>query len=164
MNKDVAGGLVLLAIAAGYYAAIGDIPTSSLSDDVSPQGLPTVLAIGLAIAAVAIMMRGLFTVVRPVRAAHAPAEAEDDGGDERYEAGFVRALGVIACGALYVVSAWLVGYVPAIAILILAMALYEGMRLTWQTCAVAIGGAVFFWVVFVRLLGVAQPAGILLGG
>jgi hypothetical protein len=41
--------------------------------------------------------------------------------------------------------------------LIAAVAVYEGVALSWRVAAVAAGGAIVFWVLFVQLLGVEQP-------
>ena len=68
-----------------------------------------------------------------------------------------RALGLLAIAAGYVVLAPLVGYAVALALLIASVAAYEGMTLSWRLAAVAAGGAVVFWLLFVQLLGVEQP-------
>jgi Na+-transporting NADH:ubiquinone oxidoreductase subunit NqrB len=52
------------------------------------------------------------------------------------------------------------GYVPAIILLIAAVALYEGIRPSWRVLAVAAGGAALFWLLFVVLLGAPQPRGL----
>lgn len=159
MNDNVWSGLVLIAIAIGYGLSIGSIPQSSLSDEVGPAGLPWVLAIGLGLVGAILTIRGLWTL----RSAQ-PADGGNEADKERAVAGYARALGVVACGALYIVVAWLAGYVVAVATLILVMALYEGIRPGWRPVAMAIGGAGAFWLLFVKALGVAQPAGILFGG
>jgi hypothetical protein len=73
----------------------------------------------------------------------------------------LRALGLLGIGALYMPAAWILGYVPALILLILGIALYEGMRPSWRVVGIAIGGATLFWLLFVVLLGVPQPAGLL---
>ena len=45
--------------------------------------------------------------------------------------------------------------------LLVAIALYEGMKPSIRMFAVAIGGAVFFYLLFDVVLGVRQPEGIL---
>jgi hypothetical protein len=52
----------------------------------------------------------------------------------------------------------LVGFGAGLALLIAAVAVYEGMRLSWRLAVVAAAGALGFWLLFVRLLGVEQPA------
>jgi putative tricarboxylic transport membrane protein len=149
MNKDVLSGLILLGVAGVYYWATLQIPDSSLSDEVGAQGLPRILAVLLAGLAVLIVIRGAARGRQFVGAA--------DAEDER-PAPPSRALGLLAIAAGYIVAAPLVGFAPALALLIAAVALYEGMRPSWRMALVAAGGALAFWLLFVRLLGVEQPA------
>ena len=166
MNKDLASGLALIAIAAGYYLAVGRIEQSNLSDEVGAHGMPLLLAFGLAVVAAAIAIRGAVAAWRAPRTAPAGGQAGEaaSGDDDEREAGLLRALGVVACGLLYIAAAWLLGYALAVAIVILAVSLYEGIHPGWQMLAVAIVGAGLFWAIFVKLLGVPQPVGILFGG
>jgi hypothetical protein len=152
MNKDVIGGTILLAVAGAYYWATRQIPDSSLSDEVGAQGLPLILAVLLAGLAALIIARSLVT--GPKQAA---VIAADD--DDQVDATPARALWFFAFGASYVILSPLLGYAPAIALLIAAVALYEGMSPSWRLAAVAVGGAAAFWLLFVELLGVEQPSG-----
>ncbi len=158
--KDLAGGLVLLAIAAAYWWAIGNIADSSLADEVGAAGLPRILAVllagfGLILVARAVLAGALNfgRVPRPAPVAAAPRE-----GDEPM-AGLPRALAFLAFGAAYVAVLPVLGYLAAIALLIAAVAVFEGARPNWRTGLVALGGALLYWAVFVRLLGVRQPPG-----
>ena len=149
MNKDALSGIILLVVAAAYYWATLQIPDSSLSDEVGAQGLPRILAFLLAGLAVLIVLRGL--MARPKTAAVAATDPEDADAPPR------RALGLLAIAAGYVVLAPLVGYAIALGLLIGSVALYEGMKASWGVAAVAAGGAIVFWLLFVQLLGVEQP-------
>jgi putative tricarboxylic transport membrane protein len=154
MNKDALSGLVLLLIAGLYYAATGSIADSTLSDEVGATGLPRVLSFALA-------GLGLLLVVRSLLAARAASQpqAEKDG-----DAGFPRAVGFLMFGAAYVLALPYLGYVVSIALLIGAIAFFERAERPWIVPAVAIGGAILYWAVFVKLLGVNQPAGSLWQG
>ncbi len=154
--KDLAGGIAVLAIAGIYYWAIGDIAESTLSDDVGAGGLPRILAIVLAGLGVVLSLRAihagaLMPAGKPVVV---PATADDEP-----LARLPRALGLLGFGAAYVVLAPLIGYLLAVTLLIGAVALYEGAPRNWRTVAIALCGAVFYWAVFVKLLGVRQPSG-----
>jgi hypothetical protein len=46
-------------------------------------------------------------------------------------------------------------------LLLFAVPLYEGLRLSWRVPAVAAGGAAVFYVLFVIVLGVRQPESLL---
>ena len=75
-----------------------------------------------------------------------------------------RAVGFLLFGAAYVIVLPFVGYVVGTALLIGAVALYEGAARNWVVPAAAIGGGVFYWAIFVKLLGVHQPVGSLFQG
>ena len=154
MNKDVLSGGVLLLVAAAYYWATLQISESSLSDEVGAQGLPRILAFLLAGLALLILVRGFLAPSK--RGAPYIDAREDPDASPR------RALGFLAIAAGYVLVSPLVGYGPAVALVIAAVAVYEGTTPSWRTAAIAIGGAVVFWLLFVQLLGVEQPSSALL--
>ncbi len=151
MNKDLLSGIVLICVAAAYYAASRSILVSSLEDDFGPHGLPNILAIALAVAGALLVVRGAWA------ARKVPLATGGDSGDSYRP---VRALGLLAIGFAYVLLVDRLGYVVTIALLVVSVALYEGAQLSWRLAAVAIAGASFLWVLFVWLLDVAQPAGL----
>lgn len=151
MNRDIIAGLGLLGFAGLYFAATLRIQESSLSDEVGAKGMPVVLAALLAVLAVALTVRGwrASRALRPAR-----AEASEDG------ASFRRVLGFLGIAAVYGPVAYALGYVAGLIVLIVGIAVYEGARPSWSLLAVAVGGATFFYLAFVKLLGVAQPPGL----
>jgi putative tricarboxylic transport membrane protein len=153
MQKDLVAAILLLLIAAAYYAASLEIPMSSLSDEIGPTGLPTVLAGLLAVLAVAIAARALL-IPRRSSAPSSPAPEKDA------EAPWLRALGMLGLIALYIPLASVLGYGPALFLVISSVALYEGMKPSWRLFLVAAGGAAFFFVLFDLILGVRQPEGL----
>ncbi|NLS04113.1 tripartite tricarboxylate transporter TctB family protein [Rhizobium sp. P32RR-XVIII] len=157
MNKDLISGVVLLAIAGTYYTWSTQIADSTLSDEVGAGGLPQVLSVILAILAVILIARALL-VARLRTAAAAGSDDEDDN------ARLPRAIGFLLFGAAYIFLLPFVGYIIATALMIGAVALYEGAPRTWVVVAAAIGGGVFYWAVFVKLLGVHQPMGLIFQG
>ena len=150
MSKDALSGIVLLVVAVAYYWATLQIPESSLSDEVGAQGLPRILGVLLAGLALLILIRGILMSRKRL-------VAEVDAGEDP-DASPRRALGFLAIAAGYVIVSPLVGYGPALALLIAAVAVYEGAKPSWRTAVIAIGGAVVFWLLFVQLLGVEQPS------
>jgi hypothetical protein len=152
LRKDLIASPVLLAIAAVYYLAATDIPVTSLEDEIGPRGLPTILAALLALIAVALGLRALL-----IPAVAAPADAHEQDSEEAPPA---RAFGLIAVGALYIPLAFVLGYVPAVFLLLLGVMFYEGLKPSIRSFAVAAGGALFFWLLFVAVLGVDQPEGL----
>ncbi|GAB4069032.1 tripartite tricarboxylate transporter TctB family protein [Ancylobacter sonchi] len=155
MNKDAWSGLVLLALAGTYFWATGAIPDSTLEDEVGAVGLPHALT-------AALVLLGLILLVRGVLAARTEAAAGPE--DEERDATLPRALGFLALGAAYVLLLPYVGYLVAVALLIGGVALYEGAPRRWTVPVAALGGAAFYWAVFVKLLGVSQPVGTLFQG
>jgi len=141
-----------LVIAALYYAAAVRIPVSTLGGEVGPHVFPTVLAMLLGIVGASLALRALFAQ----RLISAKTSGSADG-----EATPLRAMGLLGIGALYIPFAWALGYVPAIILLIASIALYEKAKLSWRMAAIAIGGALLFWLLFVALLGVRQPQSVL---
>ena len=153
MRKDLIGSIALLGIAAAYYAASTTIFSSALADEVGADGIPVLLAALLAVIALAIGVQAFVRVPAPAKPASTEGEAEA-------EAPVLRALGLLGFGVLYIMVVQILGYFPTIALLIGAVALYEGMRLSWRLVAVALGGAAFFWLLFVMVLGILQPVGL----
>ncbi len=152
MRQEIAGAAGLLAFAILYLIGANGIQQSTLSDEVGARGLPFLLGVLLAIVAVGIMARAAF------------ASGAATGDDEEAGSTLPRVLGLLGCAALFVVVAWLAGYVIACAITLLAVMVYEGGALDKRAIAIAVGGAFVFWVTFVYFLGVAQPVGKLFGG
>ena len=150
INKDVLSGIILFVVAAFYYAATLQIPESSLSDEVGAQGMPQILAAMLAGLGLLIAARGLIMGRKPAPVTE--VQADDEG-----EAPPRRALGFLVIAAGYVIVAPLVGFGPALALLIAAIAIYEGAVPSWRLALVAVAGALVFWLLFVQLLGVEQP-------
>jgi putative tricarboxylic transport membrane protein len=151
MNKDAASGPVLLLIAALYYAATGSIADSTLSDEVGATGLPHVLTWALA-------GLGLLLVVRSLVAARPTTQPKVEADGEK-DARLPRAIGFLLFGAAYVFVLPFLGYLVSTALLIGAIAIFERAERRWVVPVTAIGGAVLYWAVFVKLLGVNQPTG-----
>ncbi|AYD03653.1 tripartite tricarboxylate transporter TctB family protein [Neorhizobium sp. NCHU2750] len=163
MNKDLFSGPALLAVAGIYYTWSTQIADSTLSDEIGAAGLPQVLAALLAILSLCLIIRSLLSAKARTAQLAATGVAEDDE-EEDFNAPLPRAVGFLLFGAIYICLLPFVGYVVSTALLIGAIALYEGAPRTWVVIAAAVGGGVLYWAIFVKLLGVNQPAGSLLGG
>ncbi|MDQ4060221.1 MAG: tripartite tricarboxylate transporter TctB family protein [Pseudomonadota bacterium] len=154
MTKDLICGGLALTLAVGYYLAAAAIPTSLLADEIGPGGLPQTYAIVLAALALVLIAKAL---VQPLTAAGVPQP-------DAVQRGFLlhrlwRAGGMLTIGILYVLVLPYAGYVLSIALLIAAATYYQGGALTRRLAIVAVVGAVAYWLLFVRLLGIPQPAG-----
>jgi hypothetical protein len=160
--RDLIGGIAAIAIGAGYLAMALGLRESALADAVGPAGFPKALAwamIGLG----AILVAQALWVARTRPAADAvPAPADDDLDAEARRsgaAGALRAAGMLGLGVGYLLIIPWLGYVPSVALLIIAAALYQGAALSWRVFAIGVAGALAYWLIFVRLLGIPLPGG-----
>ena len=152
MVREFVCGWSALALAGAYYAAAAVLPTSFLSDEVGADGLPKMLAIALGVLGILVLCRAALR--RGARAAGEPAAGA--GGTAH-----LRALGMLAFGIAYAaLTPWL-GYPVATAALIFVVAAYAGQRPSLRLAAISGAGGLMLWVMFVRLLGVAMPPGVL---
>ena len=140
-------GVVCLALAAGYYAMAAAIPESALSDTVGAQGLPKTYAIVLAVLSSILIIRSI-----------AGAGAETARATHRTPV--LRVAGMLVIGILYLIVVPWIGYILALTGLIAATTYYQGGGLNARVAVVALSGALFFWVLFVAVLGIAHPPGI----
>ncbi len=152
MNKDLISGIALCCMALAYFVASRAIAVSSLEDDFGPHGLPNILAIALGLTGALLAVRAFFA--KPRLQTVAAASQHSAHGKP------LRAIGLLAIGAAYILLVDKLGYAISIGLLIASVAWYEGLRPSWRLAAVAIVGAALFWLIFVRLLDVAQPAGL----
>ena len=74
-------------------------------------------------------------------------------------AGYVlaRAAGTLTIGAGYVLLVNVLGYWLSLALLLPAMAAYQGEPIGQRLALISIAGATVFWVLFVWLLGIPMP-------
>lgn len=151
-RRDLLASAILLLIAGAYCWATLQIPSSTLDDGVGPRGFPLALTVALVVVAAALAVRALTVARVDTRVPDAAKEAE---------ARWPQALGVLVFGALYIPAAAVLGYPLALFLLLLAVPLYEGMRFSWRVPIVAAGGAAVLYVLFVVVLGVRQPEGLL---
>lgn len=161
MRQDYLSGGVLLALAAAYYAATGTIAESTLSDEIGATGLPRLLALLLALIGLALLVRTALADLS-ARRTRVPAIAAEE--EEEEGASLPRAIGLLLIGGAYVVLLPFLGYFLSVAMLIGAVAFYEGAARSWVLPTAALGGATLYWAIFVKLLGVHQPAGSLFQG
>ena len=150
MPKDLAGAVLLLLVATGYYAFAGGINPSALDDGVGAAGIPfiyaaMVAAMGLALAAKAAAARWFG------RAASRLADVES-----RRLLGAAVMLGI---GVAYVAVVAVLGYPLALAGVLAGAALYQGERPGWRLVRIGLGGGAAFWLFFDGVLRLGMPSG-----
>ena len=153
MGKDLASGIVMLVISGiVYYGATG-IGTSFMADPVGPAGLPKVLAVALGVLSLLLIAQASLKLLK------SRAKARPEAVGKRWRP-HLLATGMLGIGLGYVVIAEFVGYLVGIALVILVTTLYQGAARNWRAPAIAIGGALSFWLLFVALLNIGQPEGV----
>lgn len=163
MTRDVWTGLVMLGAAIAYWIAADGIRISPLDGPVGASGLPKTLAYVLGGLALLLIVRSLILDRRPALAEgediappKAPVQPEPKTGQWQRH---VRAIGMLAIGVAYLLLIPWLGYAVSIALLMLAVALYNEGGLNLKTVAVAVLGAAFFYLLFVLFLDIPLPPG-----
>ena len=123
MNKDTLAGLALVALAVAYWFAAGAIPHSVLAGQVSADGLPKLLAWMLGGLGLLLAVQGLIRRPRPAGAA-ATAPQDADEGTPWWA--HLRALGMFAIAAAYILLVPYLGYI--LSIVLLGAAVLKGLR------------------------------------
>jgi putative tricarboxylic transport membrane protein len=149
--SDVAFALAAMLTGGAWYHQAASIEDSLLSDAVGAGGVPKVVAAVMTGAGALLLARTLLA---------SPKEQEPHRGI----AAHLKAGGLLALMIGYVLLAPVLGYPFAIGLFGLAVAIYAGARPGPVPLAFGAGLAAALWLGFVKLLGVAFPAGSLLGG
>jgi putative tricarboxylic transport membrane protein len=160
ITRDLVGGVTTSLIGALYLFHASQLRPSSLADSVGPQGLPLVygwLMLGLG---VLLLAQSLLAARRVSPSERAEAQVKAWAGQGRRTL-WAAGLLTFAVGYLLIVEA--LGYLLSLAVLISAVAIYLGARMSWRPLALGLGGAVVLWLMFVKLLGVGMPEGVLRG-
>jgi putative tricarboxylic transport membrane protein len=159
VNRDLAFGLAALALAIGYYALAAALPDTMLADAVGPQGLPKTYAVVLGVLSLILIAQSIRPGARSPKPDARSPEPEDRRPKTEVQR-LWRVAGLLLIGVLYIALVPWLGYVVALAGLLAATTYYQGGRLDRQVALVSGGGALFFWVLFVWVLGIPQPAGV----
>lgn len=156
MKRDLMCGVLMLALAIAYYSVAAAIPHSTLADTVGPDGLPVSYAIVLGILSVLLIVNTLLGKGGGIHVVL--AASKNTNRSDFYAVG--RAVGMLCMGIGYVALLPWLGYVVSIALLILAIVCYLEGRLNRWAIPIAASGGIVFWVIFVEILQVPQPAGL----
>jgi putative tricarboxylic transport membrane protein len=154
MRRDWIAGVVLLALAAGYYRMAVSIPRSQLSDVVGASSFPVLLSAALATLSVILILVGVF---RKAPTVSAEESAKKAAGEVH---GFVRAGGTLAIGVAFLMVLPYAGYIVAVAALLAAMVLYLHEPWSARVAIIAAAGGIFFWLMFRGLFAIPVPRGL----
>lgn len=148
LNADVVAGGVVLAFAVFYLAATFAIPQSSFTNAVvGPRAMPLVIGLGLVIASVALIVRGL----RGVPGSHGVAEEETP---PQSPVKFVVVVGLLLA---YILLFMPLGYVLSTFLFILGVTMYLDRGHPVRNVIYALVFSVVVYAVFTGLLGVVLP-------
>lgn len=156
LSRDLIGGATALLLAAAYLALAVQIRSSARDDAIGAAGLPKILGVAMLALALVLLLRTGLAWLRAGRALAAPAEGGQAVPAARQ---ILRASGLVAIGILYLLIVPHVGYLPAITLLILAVAAYQGATPSWRLAGISIAGALVLWLFFGLLLGIPMPGG-----
>lgn len=157
--RDFWVGLVMLAVAAVYWFEAGKIRISPLDGPVNASGLPKSLAYALGFLALVLMVRGLIDTHFAIRSGKSGEAAPALAKALRPH---LRAMGMLAIGVGYLLTVSWLGYILTIAVLLVAVSLYNGARAGLKVGLFAMSGGVFFHLMFVEFLGIPLPPGLIL--
>ena len=145
VRGDFALGVAAMVLAGAWLAGANRIPESLLSDAVGAAGLPR--AVGWCLGAV-----GLLLCLRSLRPG---ADAPGAGAIELRP--HLRALGLLAILAGYVLLAPWLGYALATGLLVAAGAAYAGAPRSRHLVLIPLVAAIVFWLLFVVAFGIPMP-------
>lgn len=163
--RDVWLGLGGIAFAGAYWWKAARIPISPLDGAVNAAAIPIALAYAMILFCIIMILRAIAVEWMFVRAAKAArtgtaAQRPKEAGAYYFSSReHLRAAGVIVIGIVYLLLLPRLGYIPSIAALFFAMSVYMGAKVGAYTAALAAGIAVFFYVLFVQILGIPLPSG-----
>jgi hypothetical protein len=164
MHRDLAFGAATLVLSAVYYWMAASVPVSQLADAIGPQALPKAYALILA-------ALSLFLIANALRGGGSGIGDRGSGIRDQSEARspipdprspLIRAGAMLLVGVTYIFVVPWIGYPIGIAALILATMYCHGAATSRSAVLIAICGGAFFWVLFVALMGIAQPPGLLI--
>jgi len=166
MPRNLIGGIATIVIGAAYLVMASGLRASALSDSVGPAGFPKALAYGMIGLGLVLCFQSLVALRARRRAGVVGGgltgvDANTDDEDLGTMHCVLRAAGMLALGIVYLLIVRYLGYVPSVALLIIAVSLYLGTVFSWAVVAIGITGALVYWVVFVFILGIPQPPGFL---
>jgi len=165
MTRELIGGIATIAIGAAYFLMALRIRASALADTVGPAGFPKTLAIAMIVLGLILCAQALLAGRAKRVAEPAPGAGDAPIGDMADEdrpqgvRSVARAGGMLLLGIGYLLIVRFLGYIPSIALLMIAATLYLGTPFSWRVPAIGVAGALVYWLVFVWLLGIPLPAG-----
>lgn len=151
-TRDFAGGLAAICFASFYLYRAFQQRVSALADTIGPAGMPKVLGFLMLGLGIILCLQSLIRTLQTTESL--PSDWQQEGKK------ILAAFGLLGLAIIYLLLVGFLGYTLSIALLLAAVALYQGASLSWKLGLIALGGAGLLWTAFVILLGVPMPAGV----
>lgn len=151
----ITGG-VGLAFSLVYINFARGIEDSLLADAVGASGVPVSVGALMALASVALLVKGFLPVARPV----SKKDEEADGSDVPASRPHWLAAGLLLILAVYLLALPWLGYVLSIGLMAAAVGWFAGGRDTKVLLGFAVFTGPILWFLFDFALKVRMPAGI----
>ncbi len=151
LTRDFVGGVAALVIGGVYLVYAYDLRASALDDLVGPGGMPR------AYGWVMVLLGAALCLVTLATRRTAETGAEWTGQGRR----IAWAAGLLGIGILYLLVVKTLGYLLSMMLLIAATMVYHGERPSAKMIGTAIFGGIVLWALFVFVLGVSMPPGLL---
>lgn len=156
LTRDLIGGIGTIIIGAVYYGYASNIRVSALDDGFGPAGIPK--AYGIIMVALGIIIAGGALI----KSWRARSKSENNLSEWTGQGRKLAwAAGLLSIGILYILILPYLGYAISIALLMCSTALYQGAPRNLRLIAISIAGAAALWSIFVLLLDVSMPTGLL---
>lgn len=152
ITRDFAGGAATVAIGGLYLVYAYDIRASALDDSLGPGGMPRVYGWLMVVLGAILCTQAAVTQRRTA----APDDEWQGQGRQ-----ILWAAGLLAFGIAYLLVVETLGYLVAIALLLMGVALYQGAPAGWRPILIGLVGATLLWTLFAVILGVRLPQGLL---
>lgn len=158
--RNIILGVLTLALGVAYLVEARGLPRSALSDAVGASGFPVLIAWSLIVIAIFMLGQSALQMYLSRRklAVDDAEEARGIWADARTVT--LRAAGLVAIMAAFLSLLPIIGYMASLVVMLGAVAAYQGRRNGPEVAAVAVGGALTLWVLFVWVLDISLPAGI----
>lgn len=150
-SRDFVGGITAILIGAVYLSFAYDLRASALDDIVGPGGMPRAYGWILVLLGCSLCVVTLVTRWR----SDMSAEWKDQGRR------ILWAAGLLGIGIIYLLIVNTAGYLVSMIMLIAATMVYHGERFSTRALATSAFGGIFLWALFVFVLGVSMPPGLL---
>lgn len=151
LSRDFVGGMAAIVIGAFYLVFAYDLRASALDDLVGPGGMPraygwVLVGLGFALCITTMISRWRADI---------SAEWDDQGRRIAWAAG------LLGIGIAYLLIVKSLGYLLSMCLLMAATMIYHGERPSAKVIGTSIFGAAILWALFVFVLGVSMPPGLM---